>query len=140
VKGNAGETLIKKNQERSSIGVNQASIKKQLSTLVSNLSLLQLRPDEGIAMRAQVDALTAQSKRLEEQLNILDKEIHVVENQQINRQDLKGIFKDFADIYRDAPPETKHRLLNVIFEEIRCSVKRGENTGEIVYKLTLLSG
>jgi hypothetical protein len=72
---------------------------------------------------------------LEEQIRTLDREIERLEQQQINKSDLKKVFKEFAGIYSEAPMETRRKLLNVIIEEVRCFVKRKEKRGEIVYKI-----
>jgi len=45
------------------------------------------------------------------------------------------VLNEFLDIYSKAPIKTKRKLLNVVVEEIRCSVKRGKRTGEIFYKV-----
>ena len=135
VMGNATESLASKRSQRADLSVNLSSVKKQVNTFVSNLAMMQLKPEEGSEMKAKIEGLQKQAKSLEQQLNALDWEIERLDAQQINKKQLRQIFKDFSEIYSEATPETKRRLLNVMIEEIRCSVKRGEKTGEIVYKL-----
>jgi hypothetical protein len=86
-------------------------------------------------MKVKIEKLEEQSKRLEEQIRSLNRDIERLEQQQINKSDLKKVFKEFAEIYSEAPIETRRKLLNVIIEEIRCFVKRKAKKGEIVYKL-----
>ncbi len=61
--------------------------------------------------------------------------LRTIENQQIDKRQLRSVFQDFGDIYAGAIPEVKRRLLNVVIEEIQCKVGRGENKGEITFKL-----
>jgi hypothetical protein len=47
----------------------------------------------------------------------------------------RRVFKEFGEIYAQASPGAKRRILNIIIEEIGCSVKRGERKGEILCRL-----
>jgi len=40
---------------------------------------------------------------------------------------------EFDTPYSEAPTEAKRKLLNILIQEIRSSVKKGEKKGEIVY-------
>jgi site-specific DNA recombinase len=135
VMGNATESLASKTSQRADLSVNLSSVKKQVNTFVSNLAMMQLKPEEGSEMKTKIEGLQKQAKNLEQQLNALDLEIERLDAQQIDKKQLRRVFQEFADIYSEASAEIKRRLLNVMIEEIRCSVKRGEKTGEIVYKL-----
>jgi hypothetical protein len=38
-------------------------------------------------------------------------------------------------MYAESTIDVKRRLLNAVIEEVRCTVKRGEKTGEIEFRL-----
>ena len=135
VKGNANETLATKKNLRTDLSLNQASVKKQVNTIVNNLTMLELKPEEMFEMKAKIGALKSQESRLDQELQSLDREIQRVEGQQFDKKVLRSIFQDFAAIYSGATPESKRRLLNVIVEEIRCMVKKREKKGDIIFKL-----
>ncbi len=135
VKGNAHASFEEKKAEREAIVVNQSSIKKQLDTFISNLTLAKVDVDQSPEVKLKVDELTNGIKELESRLGDLDREIRTLEHQQIDKGQLRRIFDKFEELYTGATPETKRKLLNVIIEEIRCSVKRGEKTGEIEFRL-----
>jgi len=42
---------------------------------------------------------------------------------------------EFDTPYSKAPTQAKRKLLNILIQETRSSVKKGEKEGEIVYKL-----
>jgi hypothetical protein len=79
--------------------------------------------------------LKEQDQQLDRRIRDLVRDIQTLQTQQIDKKQLRGVFQEFADLYSEAPLDVKRRLLNAVIEEIRCSVKRGEKTGEIVYKL-----
>ena len=135
VKGNAGETLTEKIKQRDDLAINHASIKKQLNLVASNLAMLGLKPEELSQVKMRIDSLQETDRDLDRRIRDHNRDIRILENQQINKKELREVFQEFSDVYAKAPLEIKRRLLNVVVEEIRCSVKRGENTGEIVYKL-----
>ena len=135
VKGNAGGTLADKKNLRAELTKNHSTIKKQLKVVATNLTMMRLNPDTSTQIKAQIDTLNAQDKELDQQLRDIERDIQTLENQQIDKKALREVFQEFARLYSDAPIDAKRKLLNVIIEEIRCSVKRGEKTGEITYKL-----
>jgi hypothetical protein len=65
----------------------------------------------------------------------LDGDIRILQTQQIEKRHLRGVFREFANLDSEAPSDIKQRLLNVVIEELRCFVNRGEKTGEIVYRM-----
>jgi hypothetical protein len=65
----------------------------------------------------------------------IEREIESLDGQQVDRKRLRAVFQEFSQIYDEAPLQTKRRLLNVVVQEIRYSVKRGEDKGDILYKL-----
>jgi len=135
VKGNAGESLVKKRLERKEARTNHVSIKKQLNLLVDNLARLGVKEEDLPQFKAKTESLKESDRKLETHIKHLDRDIQRLESQQIDKKELRGVFQDFAALYADAPPESKCRMLNVIIEEFSWSVKRGEKTGEITYKL-----
>jgi len=135
VKGNAQTSLGEKRIERDAVVLNQVSIKKQLDTFISNLTLAHVDVSQSTEVKSKVESLTTRIKELDGNLNELDREIEMLKNQQIDRTQLKQVFDGFEEMYVEATPEIKRRLLNTIIEEIRCSVKHGEKTGEIEFRL-----
>ena len=115
--------------------INQSSMKKQLNNLVDNLALMQLKSDEVTEFKSKIDGLKVRISELDAMLQNLDREIQTIENQQIDKRQLRRVYQDFGGIYAGAIPEVKRRLLNVVIEQIQCNVKRGENKGEITFKL-----
>jgi ribosomal 50S subunit-associated protein YjgA (DUF615 family) len=97
--------------------------------------MLQLKPEELSQVREKIDTLKTQESRLGQELQSLGREIQRLENQQIDTKVLRTIFRDFAGIYSEATPESRRRLINVIVEEIRCLVRRGQKKGDIIFKL-----
>lgn len=85
--------------------------------------------------KGQIDSLKERDKDFDQRIRDLNRDIRILENQQINKKELREVFQEFSELYAGAPLEIKRRLLNVVVEEIRCSAKRGKNTGEIIYKL-----
>ena len=59
----------------------------------------------------------------------------MLEWEQSDKKDPRRVFKEFGEIFTQASPEAKRRILNIIIEEIRCSVLRGKRKGEILYRL-----
>jgi TolA-binding protein len=96
---------------------------------------LGVKEEDISQVKAKMDSLRGQDQQLEKRIQDLDRDIQVLQTQQINKKQLKGVFQEFAELYSEAPLDAKRRLLNVVIEEIRCSVKRGEKTGEMFYKL-----
>lgn len=94
-----------------------------------------MKAEDLFQVKAKMDSLKEQDQQLDRRIRDLDRDVHMLQTQQIDKKQLRNVFQEFAALYSDAPADTKRRLLNVIIEEIRCSVKRGEKTGEIVYKL-----
>jgi hypothetical protein len=135
VKGNAGGTLANRRQQRDGAASSHASIRKQLDMLANNLTRLGVKAEDLSQVRSKMESLKEQDQKLDKRIRDLDRDIQILETQQIDKKQLRGAFRDFAGLYSDAPPGTKRRLLNVIIEEICCSVKRGKKTGEIIYRL-----
>ena len=135
VKGNAEETLAERRQQCAEAAANHASIRKQLNVLANNLTRLGVKAEDLSQVKSKMDSLKEQDQQLDRRIRELDRDIHTLQYQQVDKKQLREVFRDFAALYSDAQPGTKRRLLNVIIEEIRCSVKRREKTGEIVYKL-----
>jgi predicted RNase H-like nuclease (RuvC/YqgF family) len=126
---------VEKGNERDAIAVNQVSIKKQLDTFISNLTLANVDVSHSPEVKSKVDSLTNRIKELDRNLRELDREIEMLKNQRIDRAQLQQVFDGFEEMYVESSPETKRRLLNTIIEEIRCTVKQGEKTGEIEFRL-----
>jgi hypothetical protein len=103
--------------------------------LANNLTRLGVKKEDIAQVKAKMDSLRGQDQQLDKRIRDLDRDIQVLQTQQFNKKHLKGVFLEFAELYSEAPPDTRRKLLNVVIEKIRCSVKRGEKTGEIVYKL-----
>ncbi|HUI63880.1 MAG TPA: recombinase zinc beta ribbon domain-containing protein, partial [Bacteroidota bacterium] len=135
VKGNAQTSLGERRNERDAVALNQVSIKKQLDTFISNLTLAHVDVSQSTEVKSKVDELTNRVKELDRNLSELDHEIEMLRDQQIDKAQLKQVFDGFEEMYADATAETKRKLLNTIIEEIRCSVKYGEKTGEIEFRL-----
>lgn len=133
-KGDASETFVTKRVERSDLVAHLASVRKQVNTIVSILARMQLKPDDLSGMLIKIAGLKGKSDDLEHRVQTLDREIKQLERQQIDRKQLRHVLQDFSEIYPQAHSETKRRLLNIMIEEIRCSVKKGERKGDIVCK------
>lgn len=135
LKGNAHVSLEEKRKLRSELALNQSSMKKQLNNLATNLTLMELKSDEVVEYKAKSDSLKMQATALDTRLRALDQDVNALETQQINKTELHSVFQDFGAVYANAPQDVKRKLLKVIIEEIRCTVKRGQKTGEITFKL-----
>ena len=135
IKGNASESLVQKRDERTGLATNLSSVRKQINNIVSNLTQLEVKPKDVSELKAKVEGLNKQAGDLDTRLGVLDREIDKLERQQIDKKDLRRVFREFGEIYTLASPEAKRRILNILIEEIRCSVKRGERKGEILYRL-----
>jgi predicted nucleic acid-binding Zn-ribbon protein len=128
VKGNAEETLAERRQQRAEAAANHASIRKQLNVLANNLTRLGVNAEDLSQVKSKMDSLKEQDQQLDRRIRELDRDIHALQYQQVDKKQLREAFRDFAALHSDAQPETKRRLLNVITEEIRRSVKRGGNS------------
>ena len=135
MKGNSKESLHSKEAERDVLVTNRTSVKKQQRVLLGNLELVGLQIDNAPEVKDLVQTLRSQIKGLELKIQALDWDIQNLKTQQLDRKGLREIFRSLPQIYAEAIPEVKRRLLNVINEEIRCHRKRGDSKGEIVYKL-----
>ena len=85
---------------------------------------MRLKPEEGLEEKAKINGLEEQAKGIEQQLQTIDREIERLKRQQIDKKQLRQIFRDFSEIYSEATAETKRRLLNIIIEEISCLVRK----------------
>jgi hypothetical protein len=99
--------------------------------LANNLTRLGVKAEDLSQVRSKMESLKEQDQELDKRIRDLERDIQILETQQIDKKQLRGVFRDFVGLYADAPPETKRRLLNVIIEEIRCSVKRGKRLGKL---------
>ena len=121
--------------EREAVAVNRVSVKKQLDTFISNLTLAKVDINQSPDVKSRVEDLSNRIKELDGNLSELDREIEMLTNQQIDRAQLHHVFNEFDLLYAEGTCETKRRLLNTIIEEIRCTVKQGEKMGEIEVRL-----
>jgi len=131
----ASESLVQKRDERTGLATNLSSVRKQINNIVSNHTQLMVKLEDVSELKARIEGLNEQAGELGTRLGVLDRDIDRLEQQQIDKKDLRRVLKEFGEIYTQASPEAKRRSLNVIIEEIRCSVKRGERKGEILYRL-----
>lgn len=82
-----------------------------------------------------MESLKEQDQQLDRRIRDPDRAIHVLQSRHIDKNQLREALQEFASTCHEGQPESKRELLNVVIEEIRCSVKRREKTGEIVYTL-----
>ena len=61
--------------------------------------------------------------------------MRVLDHQQIKKKGFREAFNEFSEVYGEVALDIKRRLLNVVGEEIRCTMKRKENTGENVFNV-----
>ena len=94
-----------------------------------------MKTDDLSELKGKIEGLKNQAGELDARIGGQDREIDRLERQQVDKKELRKVFEDFADIYSQASPEAKRQILNILIEETRCSVKRGERKGDIVYKL-----
>ena len=94
--------------------------------LANNLTRMGVKEEDISQVKAKMDSLRGQDQQLDKRIRDLDRDIHVLQTQQIDKKQLQGVFLESSELYSEAPPDTKRRLLNVVIEEIRCSVRGGK--------------
>jgi len=135
VKGNASETLSACTVQPSELVINIASVSKQSETLTRNRRLLHLKPENAAGMKARIENLRSRAADLQTRVQTLDRDIERLYGYQFGTRELRRVFRDVSEVYSGAPQERNRRLLNVLIEEVRCSVKRGRKNGDITFKL-----
>ena len=93
LKGNATITLLEKNSEREAVASNKASMKKPLSTLISNPRLATVDVARSPELHSNVEGLTIQIKTFGSTLGMLDHEIVGPANHHTDKAGLCAIFK-----------------------------------------------
>ena len=68
-------------------------------------------------------ACKKQTSALDTKLRELDQEFHALENQQIDKTELRTAFQDFGAVHANAAQDVRRKLLKVIIEEIHCTVR-----------------
>jgi chromosome segregation ATPase len=86
VKGNAGETLTTKLEQRDEAAGNHGSIRKQLNVLANNLTRLGVKEEDISQVKAKMDSLRGQDQQLDKRIRDLDRDIQVLQTQQIDKK------------------------------------------------------
>ncbi len=113
---------------------NQLKVNKAIKTLAEKIVSI---PDIG-KLRSISDKLN----ELEQTKALLDVEIQnqknnleSIQKSNINETELKGILKEYNNLYENVSIETKRRLNQLLFVEIVSFVNRDNDNGEIVFKI-----
>ena len=134
VKDNSSSDRIIKEQELEEIGSNLGRITKELGSLVTKLTQFEDLKNSSIVVE-KIKELEKNKADLEQRKTEQAKAVELMKNLSIDRGELRGIFKNFAEIYESLPIDLKRRFNQALFVEIRSFLKSSQKDGELQIKI-----
>jgi site-specific DNA recombinase len=134
MQSNSSTDIDELEEKHKNLAGNLIIINRELENLMTNLTRSQSLQNSTLVAE-KVGTLEKNKTSLETEIQKIKSTIEKYKSQRFNKSSLRELFKKFVAVYDSITLEQKRRFNQALFIEIRSTMEKGSDTGNVEFKI-----